>query len=431
MVPDAPLNPDENGTAALAHGNWGVVIASSVGFGLGLSGLPFFTVGVFVAPLHQTFGWAVVDIQAGLTVMLLTNIVTLPLAAWLAGRFGARSVALGSIVAFGLSFMLLGVLNGDLREFYLNEVVLSVAGAGTLGVIWARAISTWFVQRRGVALGVAMMGTGVTGLIAPILADQLIAATGWRCAYLVLGALPLLVAAPLVWALFKERPGAPDVDGGRLRDMIAPTVLRQWRFWMIGVAFLLVGWTVAGTVPNLISFLVSRGYTAAQGAGLASFLGLFVLLGRLACGALLDRLWAPAAAAIFFGTAAGACVLLSSEHLAAPIAVFAAAALGLAAGAEFDVLPYLAARYFGIERLGSVLALLLAFFYVGAACGPWGFRYLHDLTGSYRATFLTGASFLGLGTIALLSLGRYPGLSAEAIPDLGVAHESAARRIAE
>jgi MFS family permease len=398
---------DDLDLAAL-HGRWGVVVASSAGFGLGLSGLPFFTVGVFVAPLTHAFSWSAVQIQAGLTVMLLCNIVTLPVAAWLAGRFGARRIALGSVAAFAASFMALGALNGDLREFYLNGVLLSVAGAGTLGVIWARAISTWFIQRRGMALGAAMMGTGATGLVAPILANQLIAATGWRSAYVILGALPLLIALPLVFIFFRERPGAPDEDGQKLRDIFAPTILRQWRFWMIGVAFLLIGWTVAGSIPNLIGFLTSRGYTAAQAAGLASFLGLFVVLGRLGCGALLDRLWAPAVAAIFFGAAALACVLLSAERLAPGIVIFAAAALGLAAGAEFDVLPYLTARYFGLERLGSVLALLTAFFYLGAALGPWGFRYLHDITGGYRAALLTGASSLGLGTCALLLLGRYP-----------------------
>ena len=70
-------------SAEFAEG-WGVLLASAAGFGLGLSGLPFYTMGVFVELLSATFHWSLAEIQGGLTVMLLANVVTLP-AAGMAG----------------------------------------------------------------------------------------------------------------------------------------------------------------------------------------------------------------------------------------------------------------------------------------------------------------------------------------------------------
>ncbi len=390
---------------------WGVLLASAAGFGLGLSGLPFYTMAVFVEPLAAAFHWSLAEIQGGLTVMLLANVATLPVAAWLAARFGGRLVALISVILFSLSFMALASLNGSLIDYYIRWVVMSAAGAGTLAVVWTQIISTWFSRGRGTALGLAMMGTGITAVFAPVLGNALIATVGWRAAYLGLGALPLLVALPLVWFLFKGR-GEVDVQAAQAPHLIGDMVTSNWRFWLIGIAFLVVGAAVAGVIPNLVKLLRGHGFSAQQAAGIASLVGLFVIFGRAGCGALLDRLWASIVAAIFFGLAAGGCLLFRIPHLGGLVAAAAAAAIGLAAGAEFDVLPYLASRYFGVARVGLALGLLSMFFYVGAAIGPWGIGRLADLTRSYDLPLLIAAGCFALGGGSLLVLGRYPAHSA-------------------
>ena len=181
----------------------GVIVSSAAGFGLGLSGLPFYTMAVFVEPLNQAFHWSVAEIQGGLTLMLLANVVTLPAAAWLAERLGGRIVGLASVGLFSVSFMALAGLNGSLLDYDVHWILMSAAGAGTLAVVWTQGITSWFSKARGAALGAAMTGTGITALFAPLLAHGLIEAFGWRMAYAVLGALPLVIALPLVWRFFR------------------------------------------------------------------------------------------------------------------------------------------------------------------------------------------------------------------------------------
>jgi MFS family permease len=386
---------------------WRVLVASGAGFGLGLSGLPFYTMAVFVEPLMMAFHWSVAQIQAGLTVMLLANVFTLPAAAWLSERFGARPIALTSIVLFSLSFMGLGVLGSGLIGYYLHWILMSAAGAGTLTVVWTQVISTWFTKARGAALGLAMMGTGLTAFFAPPLANGLIFWLGWRGAYEALGALPLVIAFPLVWFLFGSQ-GAPTAVRVRPPGGSAAKIISDWRFWVIGAAFLLIGGAVAGLIPNLVKLLRERGFSAANAAEVASVVGLFVIVGRAACGALLDRIFASMVAAGFFGAAATACLLLRLERLDLAVAGVAAAAIGLSAGAEFDVLPYLASRYFGLQHMGVALGLLTMFFYVGAAVGPFGIGWLADLRGSYNLPLLIAAGCFAVGGGLLLLLGRYP-----------------------
>jgi len=400
--------PMKTGSSEFAAG-WGVLLASGVGFGLGLSGMPFYTMGAFVEPLHTAFGWPTASIQGGLTTEMFANIFTLPVAAWLADRFGARPVALGSVALFSLSFMFMGTLNASLPLYYLHWVLVSAAGAGTLAVVWTKGIASRFTRARGTALGLTMMGTGVAAVFSPVLANLLIDKLGWREAYMALGAIPLLISLPLVFLLFREGAATNGtLEPVRKATLVGPLVARNWRFWVIGLSFLLVGASVAGLIPNLIKLLRSHAYTPGRAAGVASLVGLFVIFGRVACGALLDRVWASAAAAIFFVLAAAACLLLRTPHLSGPTVAFAAAAIGLAAGAEFDVLPYLTSRYFGVDRVAMTLGLLSAFFYFGAALGPFGFGRLADLAGGYDAPLLVTAVSLTVASLGLLLLGRYP-----------------------
>jgi MFS family permease len=84
---------------------WTLIVASAIGFGLGLSGIPFFTIGAFIDPLRTEFGWGVSAITGGLTVQYLVVMVVLPFVGNVVDRFGSRSVALVSLVLFSLCYM--------------------------------------------------------------------------------------------------------------------------------------------------------------------------------------------------------------------------------------------------------------------------------------------------------------------------------------
>ncbi len=391
---------------------WPLVMASGTGFGLGLSGLPFYTYGVFVGPLRDAFGWSMATAQGGLTMNYLATIVTIPITGWLADRFGARALVLPSLALFSLSFMLLGTLNGGHGQFFALWALVSATGTGTLALTWSRALSGAFDRDRGLALGLALLGSGVAGFVGPPLARWLIDAFGWRMAYVVLGALPLVVAWPMAFAFFREAPRSSG-DAATLTGSTLGSALRHPRLWLLGAAFFMIGAGVTGLVPNLIKILTNAGVTVHQAVLAASLVGLFVIVGRVLCGFMLDRWRAPVVAFVFLVLPALSCLLLGRGEVGLLAAAAAGGLMGLATGAEFDLLPYLVGRYFGLARFGAILGVLSSIFYLGAAMGAPVIGKIYDHVGSYGPGLAAIAGLFVTSAVLLLFLGAYPAFSAE------------------
>ena len=207
---------------------WPVVLAGSIGISLGMSPLPFYTIGVFAQPLTQEFGWTIGQVMTGLVPFCIATVFSAPFAGYLSDRFGVRPVALASMLLFSLAMMAFSLNNGSLVVYFALWSLLSVVGAGTLPITYTKAISRWFQHKRGLALGMALVGTGIGGAIAKVYAAGLIDMFGWRTAYIGVGLLPLVVAFPVVYLLFRDvddpKVEQRAADMAKARPPVMPTI---------------------------------------------------------------------------------------------------------------------------------------------------------------------------------------------------------------
>lgn len=71
---------------------WPVVMAALFGIGLGLSPVPFYSIGMLAPELAKEFGWKFGDIMVGLPIMVFGVLIASPAVGWLADRHGVRRV---------------------------------------------------------------------------------------------------------------------------------------------------------------------------------------------------------------------------------------------------------------------------------------------------------------------------------------------------
>jgi predicted MFS family arabinose efflux permease len=388
---------------------WRIVLASMLGVGLGLSPLPFYTIGVLAPRLASTFGWGMGQIFFGITVSTFVVLWAGPLAGILAARFGARPVALTSVALFAVSFMAFALSNGSLTLYYLTWGAVAALGAGTLPITWTRGVNAWFNQRKGLALGITLMGTGVFGVVSKPLTAWLIAAWGWRGAYVGLGLLPLSIALPVAFLLFRNVEGDPSAARSAPRDqgLRFDEALRDWRFWLMAGAFVPISFALGGPIPNMENILVWGGLPRQQIVGLTAFIGMSALTGRLVGGWLLDRFWAPGVALVILALPGISCWLLARGALTPATALTSIVLIGFAVGVEYDLMAFFVARYFGMRSYTQIYALLYVCFALGAGCGPAIFGWTFDRTGSYASVLTVSFAALLFGALSFLALGRY------------------------
>ena len=400
---------------------WPVVLAGSLGISLGMSPLPFYTIGVFAQPLSQEFGWGIDQIMYGLVPFCLATVISAPFAGYLSDRFGVRQVALISILLFALGMMAFALNNGSLPLYFFLWAMLSFVGAGTLPITYTKAISRWFQHKRGLALGMALVGTGIGGALAKIYAATLIDAVGWRMAYVGVGFLPLIVALPVVYLLFRDvddpkverrvkalETARPEGAGSnQLYGYTFAQCLREWRFWLLCAIFLPLSFAIGGPIPNLETMLASKGFDRGDAIILASFLGYSVYVGRVLAGYLLDFVWAPILACVLQMMPAISMFIFATADPSYGQMVIAIVTLGVAAGVEYDLLAYLVARYFGMKSYARIYGTLYAFFGLGAGFGPAIFGAIYGRTGSYDRAMKVAMWVFVACSLSFLLLGRY------------------------
>lgn len=385
-----------------------LVALAAVGLTCAPTTLPVYTIGVFVGPFEQAFGWSRGAIQAAILFSTGLGMIAAPMAGAMIARVGVRRTVIPGLAGLTLALVAASAMGGALWQLYAVYALMSLLGAGAGGVGWNTLLTRRFTMSRGLALGIGLSGTGLCSIVMPQVAAQSIAIWGWRGAYLALAAIAFLLVLPLC-ALLLPRDGPARTGGAlpALPGMNAGAAVRSRRFWMLGASTAATYLAIGGAIPNLVPLLTDAGIAPARAASVLGVFGASVIIGRIAVGALVDRFWAPAVAlAVLLAAAAGCVVLATGPGLVG--AGIGAALLGMAAGTELDLLGYLVSRYFGLADFARIYGRLFVFVAAAAGIAPLLFGLTYDRLGSYAPAFGASAALLAAGAIGLLALGRYP-----------------------
>lgn len=409
-------NPDTLQSAApeaaltefdLGYFGWRVVLAACLGVMAGFGSLFVYTFAVFVKPLGAEFGWSRETVSSGFGVAAVTLGLFSPLLGRLIDRLGPRRIILPCMTVFGCAMASLALLRSGAWQFYLTCFVLGLVGNGAAHLAYSRSISTWFQQRLGTALAFVMVGAGLGAMILPVVAQTIISRSGWRTAYLSLGCIALLLGLALSWLYVRER--------GSVRRESAPVEhfgmtwqqgLGSFAFWIIVAVLCVSSISMNGAITQMSALLTDRGITAGSAALCASVLGASSLLGRIGVGWLLDRFFgARVAFAVNLSTAAGIFLLARANSFLT--GCLAAALIGIGAGGEAAITPYLLTRYFGLRAFSTLYGITWTFYAAAAAIGPVILGHAFDSTGSYVSLLVILAAALASVAAMNLLLPRY------------------------
>jgi MFS family permease len=321
-----------------------------------------------------------------------------PVSGRIADRIGPRPVLLAGAVALAAGLLLTATVSGLWVGYLTYGAGVGIAVAcGYVPLV--AAVGGWFERRRAVALAVAVSGIGVGTLLGAPLAATLIEAIGWRATHVVFG---LTGAALLVGcAAAVRRPPLPS-GGGRALPLKALAGMTPFR--SMYAATLLAAFALFVPVVHLPAYAGSRGAGPVAGATLVGIIGVASVVGRIALGAIADRLGRVRTFQASFAVLAAAFALWLG-HIAAggPFGLLVAFAvvLGVGYGGWIALQPAVIADAFGVHGLGWLVGLVYTAAGIGALLGVPVAGALVDATGGYG--WAAGAAGLcGLGAFAVL-----------------------------
>jgi MFS family permease len=384
---------------------WLLPIGSAIALIVGNGPISVFAFGVFIKPLEAEFGWSRASISAGLSLCGLFSALALPLVGGLMDRYGVRRPLLIAVCLFALNIAAIGGTT-SLVMFIALAALSGLTGAAQSPLAYVKSISGQFNARRGLAIGIAMSGVGIGTALVPLLAQSLINSFGWRAAYLGMGALVFLLAVPIAAAVIPDEPerrvlarDESDLSQGlSIRMAIGSRI-----FWLLALSIFLASLALNGSLVHVVPMLTERGWTPDRAAAALAAAGLSGMVGRILVGFIIDRVFAPYVGGVFFLMAAAGIFLLIEDKAVILGVVF----VGLAAGAEIDMMGFLTSRYFGLSALGKIYGLLFALFTVAAGLGPYLIGLSFTSTKAYGVGFSTAAGLMILAGLIITTLGPY------------------------
>ena len=391
---------------------WWVVFGSTLGLIVGNGPITLFTFGVFLKPIVAEFGWRRATVATAIVMSQLVGAICTPFVGRLVDRWGVRRVTLPFMLAFGIATAAISLTPASPVAFILLYGLAGLAGSGQSPLNYSKAISTWFENRRGLALGIAMSGVGIGVALMPQLARVLINSFGWRGGYVGLGIATLAVGLPAVAIFVREPRDYPIEDVVKkelppLEGMTSGEAARgTFQFWFVLIATSLVALSVNGAITHIVPILTDRGVSVRLATTLLSVSGIALIGGRVVSGYFLDRFFAPYVAACFFLLpVAGIALLSTSAGTIAPLV--GTVCLGIGIGSEIDMIAFLAGRYFGVRNFGEIYGYIMAVFLFSSGLGPAIMDLCFDLDHSYNLALLGfGVALLG-ASLLISRLGPY------------------------
>ena len=395
-----------------------VVVAVCCGLYSAAIGLTMNCMGVFYTPLADSFGVGRGDVAVLSTLLNLTCGFCAPLAVRLIDRFGLKPVLLlGSFcVAGGVAAMSLA--NG-VGVLYCAAPVVGL-GAALIGPVPITALlANWFKLKYGLATGIALSFSGVSGALLSPLFNSIIASAGWRTAFLVMGGIAAVITVPGILFGISAKPedrglwayGATGPAARKEEDLSRYAGTRKQKLLtatFAGCAVFITGMSmVTGFNGHFPGYAGEMGLAASSGALMMSAAMVANILGKLILGVIADKLGETKSCLIMFALHLLAMTLLTVLPVS-PAAVYYG--LAFCYGAIYSVVavgvPMIVRGIYGVERYPAVYSMLTLVQNVGTAAMIAAVGYIYDFTGTYRVATGICVVLSGLSLAAMLFVAK-------------------------
>ncbi|MGC1479103.1 MAG: MFS transporter [Chthoniobacterales bacterium] len=412
--PDFPFSPRR---LPIFYG-WVILVAAAIGIAASIPGQTM-GVSVFTESLMAALELTRTQLSLAYLVGTTASGLLLPRGGRLLDHLGARRTMTLSTIAFAGTVALFATSDAVARAgqkilhtselWPVSLVVMALGfflirflGQGMMTVTSRTMLGKWFDRRRGLVFAISGVAISFAFSAAPHPMNALIDATGWREAYLWMGA-GLAVVALIAWIVFRDNPEecGLEMDGGPIpnatsaenpdrvivRDLTRAEAVRTFSFWAFNLGTAWQAFAITAYTFHVIAIGAEAGLTKPDILLLflpMSGVGVFT---NFFSGWLVDRTRAKYILLLLLGglIVAGIGMAQLSTSTGRLLLVVG---LGISGGAFQTTTGIVWPRYFGRSHLGAISGLNMSTIVLASALGPYAFSLSKEYAGSFQVGFL-------------------------------------------
>ncbi len=388
---------------------------------------------VLIVPLEQAFGWSRGTISAAISLNILLLGMVGPFMTALLQTLGVKRTILLALCVLFVATTLSGFISEPWQLFATWGVLVGLAsGTGGAGLA-ATVANRWFVERRGLVVGLLMAANASGQLVFLPLMASLAASGSWRLVSWVLAA-AIAAMIPVVLLLLPESPaqvnlapfgsppGQPPAPSRRASGnpvavafQALGTGVRSTDFWLLSVTFFICGFSANGIVgTHLIAYCMDHGIAEVAAAGLLAAMGVFDLVGTTLSGWLTDRYDSRVLLFWYYGLRGLSLVVLPFTNFDVVSLGFFTVFYGLDFIATIPPTVALANRAFGPVAAPVIASWIFCGHQIGAALAALTGGLVRSATGSYFDAFFGAGMLCVLAALMALLIGRRPAVAVAA-----------------
>lgn len=375
-------------------------------------GFPYYNLPFFYDYFQRANGWSRAEITLGFP---LAALLTIWLGPVLIYRFSPRKLILGGTALTALSLAGFARMGSSLWVYYLLWGVFTSGFMISGPIPHQLIVSYWFRKNRGKAMGAVYVGNGLMGSVGSLMVAPLTADLGYRTALMILGAMVLL-CWPIAILVLRDRPSDigqfPDGDGAPPAEAAVASLsfrdlLTSYPFWLLLLGSCCAIGTVGAINFHMKFIFLDLGYAKGAAADsvwrTASVLILWSsVLARLGFGAMADRFSKKWVMTGTFALVASTVPLLLMIRPGREGLLYLFSVLfGFGLGADYILIPLMAAERFGINSLSRAMAILLPVNTIGQTWLPYFVSILRDRSGSYALAMNVVLAIAAAGAVAI------------------------------
>lgn len=398
---------------------WLVVAGLTMMFGAA-TGLFFNCNGVFMAPVSQALGVTRGAFSFYTTIGSFVGMGAMVLYGELYRRHPQRIHALMLASCVVCCACVLGYSFATrVWHFYILSACYGLMQANVSGLSLTTIINNWFIEKKGLATGIAFAGSGLVAAVMTPVAARVVATYGWRWGYRLLAAVGLGMMLTAILLLIRVSPiplgqkplGAlPQTERDGEPGPVTYTgitrarALRTPAFYLLALAYIFIGMCGQGTLPHLIAYLTSVGFEPTRAASVQSMVMVLMIAGKIGMGALFDRIGPIKSSMVtgflIFGSVSG----LAFVQAAPWVVIFFTLVYGLGGSSVMTVpYSYLVSENFGTREYAAIYSTCNTMSGLVSAFGSPVAGALYDRAGDYSLVWPTFMVFAAIGSALLVT----------------------------